>query len=465
MAPQLGKNVPKNKVRKIKSKSKELKKKQMKCKSKEYKKMQIEKIKKKAEKMKKSKQVPLLLKRLDKTYMKNLKDWLSNFSSAALTGMQCKGVDFGMVLAKIGLLEETFIEVMQNWLGELAQKCDANTVPTEKPHKKIQLILDNKILQLKSWLDLLHFLLQPLATYENMCVSDVERALELLDLGFARSVHPTIKQKHKIPDGDLCEDIRNKLRQQKALAEKKNAERADKKQQDQKILKEYRNFGDKMTWEEHSRPVAHTGLIVSLDPQKILGPFSMSTQVLEDFLNDARKEAIGTSQTWFHILVLRVYTGPYYAKLNKVLRSHGNEPELKKYAHFLVHLTNALSVLEKLPKDQRTVHRGTALFELNIQPGDKLVFQAPTSASKSMHVANSFMKSQGIHFVIKALTAAGIENFSSYPHEREVLFPPNSHFEVKTITRDKGEMAKVLLSLTADHIQRIDTMVVLEQYA
>jgi len=453
MAPQRGKKMPEKRVHKTKRKSKEDKKKEM------------VRMKKNAEKIKQSKQVPILLKEFDKVYMQNFKTWLLNFSIEALAEMQCKEVNFGILLAKFGLLQETFIEVIENWLGELAKNCDTGIVPSEKPEKNSGLILDSKLLQLKPWLDLLHFLLQPLATYENMCVKHVQRALELLNLGFAKSVHPTIKQKHKIPDGDLHKVIRDKLLKQQELAIAKNAERAEKQRLAELILNSYKNLNSPITWEKDSRPVTHPGLVVSLDLDDIFGPFSISKQGLKDLQDDARKDAIKTSLKWYHILALRIYTGPYFKKLNAVLRSTGNEAEFKKYAHFLVHLTNALSLLEKLPQDQTTVYRGTAFFELNIQQDEKLVFQAPTSASKSMRVANGFMGSKGIYFVIKALTAASIENFSLFEHEKEVLFPPNSHFEVKMITQDKGEMAKVLTALTDHDIQNIQTMVVLEQYA
>lgn len=452
MAPKIGNKMQK-KVLKIKRKSKEDRMKEM------------VRNKKNAEKMKQSKEVPLLLIKLNNVYLENLRKWLSNFSEAALTEMQRKEVDFGLLLAKIGLLPETFIKVTENPLGELAQKCDAGTEPTKTPDKRPELILDNKLLHQTPWLDLLKFLLQEGEKYEKMCVSHVERAMELLNLGFAKSVHRTIKEKLKIPDGDLHEGIRHKLLLQKQVAEAKKAEKAKKEKEAQTALSQYTNLGGPLTWEKGYRPVGFVGLLPENDPRIIFAPFGFSACELQSLLDEARKLAEGTSVTMIHAAALLVYSGEHYAKLNMLLRTRGNEDKLKDYAHYLIHLRNALGNLKALQGEERIVHRGTKFFELYLEVGQKLMFQAPTSASKSIDVANRFMESEGLHFVIETLTGKSIESFSYFPKEVEVLLPPNSCFEVKQITSDQEEIEKVLRGLAEHKRQRIRTMVVLEQYA
>lgn len=466
MAPQNGKNMPKKMrkkaVKRIKPRLKE---------NKEKKRMRN---KMNAKKIKQSKQVPELLECFDNGCLKNFQEWLVEFP-IKLGSMSQSTVKFGLIVQKFGMLEASLTTAMQNRLTQLEQEqktlkptAEAQgsvvvILPPHTPSVKSNLLLPREYQSQKAWQTLLDFLRDE--SFEKMGITFVDRALRLLDLGFAKSVNPTMDGEPTM-QGDLQQRIRDKLLEQQALAKAKNAERAEKQKQERLIASEYKNLDSKITWKEHSRPVAYTGLVVSQDPEVIFGPFSFSQQGLKDLLDNARMDAKETSLNWLHQAVLTVYTGSYYAKLNRILRSDGNEAEFRKYAHFLVHLTNALIVLEKLPEDQTTVHRGTAWFKLDIQPGDTLVFQAPTSASKSMRVANGFMKSKGIHFVIiKALTAKSIEKYSEFEHEKEVLFPPNSHFSVLTITQVKGEMAKVLPDLTDDNIQDIDTMVVLEQYA
>lgn len=447
MAPRFGKNVPKKPVHKTKRKSKEDKKKEM------------ARYKKNAEKMKQSKQVPTLLKKLDKVYMKNFREWLSNLSTAALTEIPCKEVDFGILLAKFGLVEQTFIEVIENWPREQAQNCDAGIEPMKKPERNIRLILHDEMLRQKSWLNLLEYLLQPPENYANMCVLHVDRAETLLDLGFAQYVDPAIKPKDTM-DGDLRGGIRDKLQQQRLLAETKKAQETEKQKEKQIIEQQYTSFGI-LTWSKHCRPSVHNGFQASNDLQDICRPFNLSESQLANLLSTAKTDAFGTSLPQTHGAVLKLYTSEHYKPLNRALRTTGNEAKFGEYAHFLVHLANALSLLPPLQGGDKTVYRGTTNFKLD---ADILVWQAPTSASKNMCVANGFIQSEGMLFVITALTGKSIKHFSIYPHEDEVLFPPNAHFKVTRVTSEKAEMAKVLLQLK-DQLQKIQTMVVMMQYA
>jgi len=458
MAPHFGKNTskkPKKAVKRVWRESKA---------NKEKKRIQqLMRNQMNAKKIKVLTEVPELLKCLDNGCLKNLEEWLQKLPDA-LTRMSQNKVKFGSIALEFGMLDASLTDTIRQRLTQLEEQrkkldqtakapgSEAGIVPPHTPSVNSNLLLPKAYQSRKKWQALLNFLRH--GSFEKMGVTSVDRALRLLELGFAKSVDPT-----------MHESIRDKLLKQKEVTKAKNAEKAETQKKKLMILKEYKNLKNGLTWEDHTRPVAYTGLLVSQDPRVIFGPFPLSQQELEDLMHDAKNDAIETSLTPIHQAVLKFYTGSHFATLNRVVRTEGNEAEFQKYAHFLVHLTNALSVLEKLPEDQTIVHRGTAYIELKILPGDKLVFQAPTSASKSMRVANGFMHSGGIHFVIKLLTAKSIEKISIFEHEKEVLFPPNSHFEVKTMTCDKDEMAKVLLDLTDDEIQHIHTMVVLEQYA
>jgi hypothetical protein len=464
MPPRIGRNMPK-KPKKAVKKDKRL--------SKEHKDKTRMRHKMNLKKIRELKQVPGLLQYLDNRCLENLEEWLKEFPDA-LKRMAQNQVKFGLTALKYGMLNAELIGAIQERLAQFeqerkkreqtgeAQGSEAVILPPHTPSVNSNLSLPKEYQSLKAWQTLLIFLRD--GSLEKMGVKLVDQALRLLELGFAKSVDPTMNQESTM-QGDLHGSIRDKLLKQQALAKAKNAERTEKQKQERAIFNEYKNLDSIITWKEYSRPVAYTGLVVSQDPDKIFGPFSLSEQELQDLLDKAKKDAIATSLPWIHQAALTFYTGSHFAKLNSILRTDGNEADYRKYAHYLVHLTNALSLLEKLPEDQTTVYRGTGWFELKIQPGGILVFQAPTSASKSMRVANGFVKSDGIYFVIKALTAKSIEDISLFQHEREVLFPPNSHFEVKSITRNKVEIAKVLQDLTDDDIQNIHTMVVLEQFA
>jgi hypothetical protein len=465
MAPQFGKNMP-NKPKKVVKINKHL--------SKERKEKTRMLMKMNARKRKVLKEVPELLKYLDNGCLNNLQEWLNNLPHE-LTRMSQNKVNFGSTVLKFGMLDASLSEPIRQRLTQLkeerktpeqtakAQGSEAGILPPHTPSVNSNLLLPKKYQSITEWKTLFIFLRD--GSFEKMGVKLVDQALRLLELGFAKSVDPTMNQESTM-QGDLHGSIRDKLLKQQALAKAKNEEKAEKKKLVQKKLEENKNnLGCEITWTKDCRPVDYPGLVVSPDPRVIYAPFSLSEQELEDLIDEAKKDAIETSLPGMHESVLKLYTSQHYKPLNTVLRTPGNEAEFKKYAHYLVHLTNALSLLEKLPQDENTVHRGTACFKLEIQADDLIVFPAPTSASKSMRIAHGFTGSNGNHFVIKVLTGKSIEKFSFFPDEKEVLLPPNSYFKVEKITRDKDEMAKVLLNLTGDNIENIDTMVVLVQYA
>lgn len=451
MAPKFGNKMLKKKVRKNNRKSKENRKKE------------VERNKKNAEKKKQSEEVPTLLKQLDKTYMKNLQECVSNASTAALTEFSCKESDFCILLGKFGMVKKTFMQDLENSLSKQAENCDAGIEPSKKAEKKIGLILPDEMRRQKSWLKLLEYLLQPHQKYANMRVKHVDRAETLLDLGFAQDVDPAIKPKNTM-HGDLREGIRYKLQQQRSLAEAKQAEE-NKKQKEKKILEEkYTSFGV-LNWSEHCRPACHNGFLASNCLEEILEPFKLSNSDLAGLLSTTTTDALGTPLPKTLRIVLLVYTSAHYKPFNKALRTPGNGHMFAKYANFLVHLTNALFLLPQLNGADETVYRGTTNMNFDVQVKGRFVWQAPTSASKNMCVANGFIQGQGILFVITALTGKSIKHFSKYPHEDEVLFPPNAHFQVTRRTDDKAEMAMVLVQLKPHQLENIKTTVFITQYA
>merc|ERR1711906_57884 len=451
MVAQTGKKMPKKKVLTTKRKSEESRKREM------------ARNKKNAEKMKQLEQVPTLLKKLDKVYIKNLTGWLSNLSTAAHTEIPRKEVEFGTLLVKFGLVAQTFIQVIDNSPSKQAQNCDAGIEPTKKPEQRIRLILHDKMLLKKSWLNLLEYLLQPLEKNANMRGSHVDRAETLLDLGFAQYVDPAIKPKDKM-DGDFRGDIRKKLQQQRSLAEAKQAEEAEKQKEKKTLEEKYTRFGV-LEWSEHCRPPWHNGFLASKCLKVIFEPFELSDLDLASLLSTPTTDALDKPLPDMHRAVLLLYTSAHYQPLNKALRTTGNGPIFAKYANFLVHLTNALCLLPPLQEADKTVYRGTTNMNFDVKEKGTFVWPAPTSASKNMCVANGFIQGQGILFVIRALTGKSIKHFSKYPHEDEVLFPPNAQFEVTRRTDDKAETATALAPLKQHQLEKIKTTVFITQYA
>lgn len=262
-----------------------------------------------------------------------------------------------------------------------------------------------------------------------------------------------------------CEETYAKSCSSKGHSPKpKKPKRLRNKKKKKTLEEKYTRFGV-LEWSEHCRPPWHNGFLASKCLKVIFEPFELSDLDLASLLSTPTTDALDKPLPDMHRAVLLLYTSAHYQPLNKALRTTGNGPIFAKYANFLVHLTNALCLLPPLQEADKTVYRGTTNMNFDVKEKGTFVWPAPTSASKNMCVANGFIQGQGILFVIRALTGKSIKHFSKYPHEDEVLFPPNAQFEVTRRTDDKAEMATVLAPLKQHQLEKIKTTVFITQYA
>ncbi len=119
------------------------------------------------------------------------------------------------------------------------------------------------------------------------------------------------------------------------------------------------------------------------------------------------------------------------------------------YAQFLVY------TLQKLPNYQKLVFRGTLLNKSQKQRYIEAVTQSITiqepiflSTSKSELTANLFSKGDTL-FTIFSKTGKQIEKFSKFglnsgQNEKEVLFIPNTTFEVLDVTKEDSKTLIIL---------------------
>ncbi|NXH26300.1 NRT2 ribosyltransferase, partial [Myiagra hebetior] len=150
-------------------------------------------------------------------------------------------------------------------------------------------------------------------------------------------------------------------------------------------------------------------------------------------------------------IALMAYTmDELYDKFNKAVRVAGSSHQEYrdnfhfKTLHFL--LTQALVTL----RGQKCydVFRGVHDKQFVAQRGDRVRFGQFASSSLSEREARHF----GNDTVFQVHTCHGvcIQEFSYYPHEKEVLIPPFETFEVTDVTKDK-KGARIQLRSTGTH--------------
>ena len=75
-------------------------------------------------------------------------------------------------------------------------------------------------------------------------------------------------------------------------------------------------------------------------------------------------------------------------------------------------------------------------IEFHARAGKKVCWSSFSSASLSDRAAQDFLTGEyGLIFIIEGRSARLIEDFSDYPSEREMLFPPNMQFKVKYLAK------------------------------
>ena len=124
---------------------------------------------------------------------------------------------------------------------------------------------------------------------------------------------------------------------------------------------------------------------------------------------------------------------PYFA-VNAALRAR-DRSAVAPWKDYIWLLLNAL---RKLPAtDATSVYRGCqgtpAEMNLRLEPGGRLVWSGFSSTAKNVALMNEFLGESGdrVMFDIQLTEASGrdISDFSMFPHEVEVLLPPNVKLE------------------------------------
>eukprot|EP00971_Amphidinium_carterae_P130785 2590737-Amphidinium_carterae.1 len=138
--------------------------------------------------------------------------------------------------------------------------------------------------------------------------------------------------------------------------------------------------------------------------------------------------------------------------------SNPTDNQLRLFADYIFNTERALSNMPAHVSSRAgPVFRGmnALLPRVVYAPAAKITWQSFTSCTKKQQVILSFLdklpgrKLQGSVLVIDSTTAKDISHVSEYPHEEEVLLPPNSQFEVKVVVSDVGEKLSVLPDFAA----------------
>lgn len=134
---------------------------------------------------------------------------------------------------------------------------------------------------------------------------------------------------------------------------------------------------------------------------------------------------------------IKNYTGPKYEKMNKALRSGdvGKDEKLKTQIDAVIKALKKDS--DKLPVFQGTVYRGACLPESIVEtlvPGAFFSDKAFFSTSRNKAKASQFKSNdQAVLFEITSGTGRQVAKFSKHKEEDEVLFLPNTRFEITKV--------------------------------
>ncbi|NXP96289.1 NRT2 ribosyltransferase, partial [Passerina amoena] len=147
-------------------------------------------------------------------------------------------------------------------------------------------------------------------------------------------------------------------------------------------------------------------------------------------------------------IALMTYTmNDLYREFNAAVRTAGNSSQEYrnnfhfKTLHFL--LTQALVTLRVTQGPQcHDVYRGVRGVRFKAEPGDIVRFGQFASASQSQTASQQF--GMDTVFQVHTCHGAGIQEFSNYPDENEVLIPPFETFEVIKVSQE-GERVRIQL--------------------
>jgi hypothetical protein len=143
---------------------------------------------------------------------------------------------------------------------------------------------------------------------------------------------------------------------------------------------------------------------------------------------------------------IALYSSAYYEELNKQLRLMAIQEVYKPIIYL------AASGLRKMPRYKGAVFRGTHLKpETLVKYEEALKNKTPIqelgflSTSKDKNVMESFARNG--RFIIESSTGTEIEDLSTIPTEKEVLFSPGSWFQVLDIKVVNSSEPQFIISM------------------
>jgi hypothetical protein len=205
------------------------------------------------------------------------------------------------------------------------------------------------------------------------------------------------------------------------------------------------------------------GFVPTLDIRKVLASVCRSQTLVDGCIEDSRNcEPVKNGQLHCDLAAtILAYTETEIAEyVNTRLETPGNTDDLHTIASFVYKLNLALV---SLPPYRGRVFRGTNMPLQDVIVGTRIVMQRFMSTSKNPDIAVLFCggKECGF-FVIDASTGRDISDICAISNsEEEVLFMPNSHFEICAIMPDNE--AKSAFSELNDCDLRQSTVFVLKQ--
>lgn len=141
-----------------------------------------------------------------------------------------------------------------------------------------------------------------------------------------------------------------------------------------------------------------------------------------------------------------LYTARYSSFMNTTLK-YGSDEDLKKV---LPLICSADSGLSKIENYHGPVIRwdNVANPETVYQKGQLLVWKAFGSTSYDLN----FKWGLQTKFIIQSLTGKKIDSYSAHPHEKEVLFRPNTQFIVESIETENVDDGFGQRTVTVIHL-------------
>jgi len=131
---------------------------------------------------------------------------------------------------------------------------------------------------------------------------------------------------------------------------------------------------------------------------------------------------------------IRDYSDSGYRRINEQLRARTVTDRIR---HEIEILTSAL---EELPNFQGDVFRGAAIEEGLLRKYQRVRDIITERAFISASLSPSKAFSGNIRFYIISKRGKEIDQWSAYPDEEEVLFPPGTRFKVLEYGRDGNEI-------------------------